>query len=140
MSAVPAPAILSTRLGIVQIHVTDLDRAKLFYGRTLGLAPARSDVPGVVCFDAGASLILLYPTQQVAQAHVGEGPQGIIPILYVEDIDAVWRRWSAQGVLFIPAPWATDPSGIAGCPFGRFIGFRDPFGNYLEILQPEASA
>ena len=56
-------------------------------------------------------------------------------VLEVSGLEEIVTRWREAGVSLVPAEWADPETGIAGCPFGRFIGFRDPDGNYLEILE-----
>ena len=62
--------------------------------------------------------------------------QGIVPVFYTDDLDGTIRKWKAKGVEFLPISWG-GPDGTAVCPYGRFIAFKDPFGNAFELLQPK---
>ena len=123
--------------GIVQINVTDLIAARAFYGGTLGIplierfgpeSPFELDLgdgPTVLVYAVANSVPVDYANQT-----------GLTLVLYTDDILGTVERWKSAGVEFIPIEWSEDDTGIAGCPFGRFIAFRDPFGNVHELLEP----
>ncbi|MEO5928318.1 MAG: VOC family protein [Candidatus Kapaibacterium sp.] len=126
---------MAVTIGIVQINVTDLDRAKRFYGDILGHEiTGGTSGAATVRGDAGPAL-LLYPVKNIAPVDY-PNQTGTTIVFYVDDIEETVARWRDKGVEFIPIAWSRDASGIADCPFGRFIAFRDPFGNVHEILQP----
>ncbi|MDB5032831.1 MAG: Glyoxalase/bleomycin resistance protein/dioxygenase [Chlorobi bacterium] len=126
---------MAVNIGIVQINVTDLDRAKRFYGDILGYE-ITGGTSGVATIESnGGPALLLYPVKNAAPVDY-PNQTGTTIVLYVDDIEKTVAEWRGRGVEFIPIAWSTDASGIADCPFGRFIAFRDPFGNVHEILQP----
>ncbi|MDP8238518.1 MAG: VOC family protein [Candidatus Hatepunaea meridiana] len=137
------------QLGLVQINVTDRKKAEEFYVHTLGFKKILVDPltgiesggdndNGPFFLDSGCGFpILLYPLNIKKGVQFDYPNQtGVILVIYMDDIDKTYRDWRAKGVEFIKIAWSEEESGIAGCPFGRFIAVRDPFGNVFEILQP----
>ncbi len=80
--------------------------------------------------------MLVYGVERSVPVDYGK-QTGVTLVLYTDDIEATVGGWRAAGVEFIPIEWSEDETGIAGCPFGRFIAFRDPFGNVHELLEPD---
>lgn len=130
---------METRVGIIQINVTDLELARLFYEVKLGFKPTASDGQ-VICYALGGdAVLLLYKVFYPAENLYPDGT-GIVPVFYIEDIDQTYAEWKAKGVEFVKIAWSAVETGIAPCPFGRFIAVRDPFGNVFEILEPHKRA
>ena len=128
---------MALRTGMIQLNVTDLAEARAFYGEALGI-PLDEDFGPEAPFelDLGAGpTVLVYQVARSVPVDYGE-QTGVTLVLYTDDLDGTVARWRERGVEFIPIEWSEDESGIAGCPYGRFIAFRDPFGNVLELLQP----
>ncbi|MFA4985353.1 MAG: VOC family protein [Candidatus Brocadiia bacterium] len=121
-------------LVILQINVTDLEKARAYYVDTLGFEMLSHSTHVVEICLHGGPLCLLYKVDRRADNGYPDAT-GIIPVFLVQDIDAIHADWKAKGVEFVPCSWAKEESGIGDCPFGRFIGVRDPFGNAFEILQ-----
>ncbi len=123
-------------VSLIQINVTDVAAAKEFYVDTLGFPMAEYGIQGVVTLLNGdGAPILLYPVEQRVE-HDYPNQTGALLVFHVEDIDQTVEEWKSKGVEFIRISFSEEESGIAPCPFGRFIAFRDPFGNVHEILQP----
>lgn len=124
-------------VGIIQINVTDLDEARRFYFDILGFNDTKQwNVSSVASLEAeNAPQILLYPVSEMVPVDY-PNQTGTTIVFYVDDLDRTIEEWRTRGVEFIPIAWSTDESGIGNSPFGRFIAFRDPFGNIHEILQP----
>jgi catechol 2,3-dioxygenase-like lactoylglutathione lyase family enzyme len=124
-------------VGLLQINVTDAAKAHEFYIDTLGF-PVKTGTEnmGITVIDnPGGAPILLYPVERsVAIDYPNQ--TGTTMVFHVEDVEKTHAEWSARGVEFIRIGWSEEESGIAPCPFGRFIAFKDPFGNVHEILQP----
>ncbi len=126
------------RLGIVQINVTDLNRAWQFYAETLGMPAPRKFGPNRA-FElnvGGPVTVLVYP---VASRRTVNYPEDTGPLLVfmTSDIASTVADWRSRGVEFIPIAWSTRPDGIAYSPYGRFIAFKDPDGNVHELIQPD---
>jgi len=140
---------MNYKLGLVQINVTDRKRAEEFYVNTLdfkkiirdpltGVESGGDSDSGPIFLDNGCGgTILLYPLNITKYIPFDYPDQtGVVLVIYVDDIDETYRDWRAKGVEFIKIDWSEEESGIANCPFGRFIAVRDPFGNVFEILEP----
>ena len=130
--------MLST--GLIQINVTDLHDARTFYGETLGI-PIRERFGPDGPFEldiGGGPPVLVYQVPKSVPVEYGE-QTGVTLVLYTDDIESIVATWQERGVDLIRIPWSEEKSGIAPCPYGRFIAFRDPFGNALEVLEPARS-
>ena len=123
--------------GMLQVNVTDLVAARAFYRDTLGLEirePFGADGPFELDLGPGP-IVFVYQVAKSVAVEYGE-QTGLTLVIYTDDLDGNVADWRARGVEFIPIAWSEDESGIAACPYGRFIAFRDPFGNAHELLQP----
>lgn len=126
-------------VGIVQINVTDLDRAWEFYVESLGIPGERRLGPGrpfELAIDGPR--VLVYPVREVAERRYPD-ETGVVLVLHTDDIAGTVAAWREAGVEFVPIAWSRDATGIAETPFGPFIAFRDPFGNVHELLEPVAA-
>lgn len=114
--------------------VDDLDKARQFYGETLGL-PIEVNEQGVVLNLAGGGKVFLYakPNHEPAAFTVLNFP--------VENIDQTVADLKAKGVQFehYEGQIQTDEHDIAR---GKAVGmgpdiawFKDPAGNILSVLQ-----
>jgi lactoylglutathione lyase len=123
--------------GMLQINVTDLAEARRFYRDVLGISvrePFGADGPFELELGPGPTYFV-YQVSKSVPVEYGE-QTGLTLVLYTDDLEGSVLRWRESGVEFIPIAWSDDASGIAACPYGRFIAFRDPFGNVFELLQP----
>lgn len=125
--------------GLIQINVTDLHAARAFYGEKLGIGVRERFGPdGPFELELGdGPPVLVYQVPRSIPVEYGE-QTGVTLVLETDDIERTVATWRERGVEMIPIPWSKDESGIAPCPYGRFIAFRDPFGNALEVLEPSA--
>src|SRR5262245_34187048 len=97
MTANPATPKID-RIGQIAVRVRDLDRAVLFYEKTLGL-PFLFRVPGMAFFDCGGIRLLL----SVPEAPEFDHPASII-YYQVADIHAARDAIGSQGVAFHGEP------------------------------------
>lgn len=128
----------AVKLGLVQINVTDLKKAKEFYRDKLGLEvrePLKKEGAPFEIATEGAATILVYQVEKQAKVDY-PNQTGVTLCFYTQDLDKTIKAWKEKGVEFIKITWSKDDSGTAECPFGRFIAFKDPFGNVHEVLQP----
>jgi catechol 2,3-dioxygenase-like lactoylglutathione lyase family enzyme len=111
------------RTDFVNIATQDLDRAKRFYGETLGLQrnPRSSDAWPE--YETGNLSLLLADT---ARTGVAFSPSNNAVALRVPDVDAARRRLEEAGVDFEFAE--VYDTGICHMAF-----FRDPDGNALIL-------
>jgi predicted enzyme related to lactoylglutathione lyase len=125
----------SMRLGAIEIlsvPVTDQDRSKEFYERTLGFKLV-SDAP----FEQGMRWVQLEPP--------GGGPDVTLVTWFEEmrpgslrglvigcdDVDAAYEELRARGARFSGPP--------EDMPWGRFASLQDPDGNGWLLRQPPSA-
>jgi catechol 2,3-dioxygenase-like lactoylglutathione lyase family enzyme len=116
---------------IAFIATRDAQRAKEFYGVTLGLR-LLEETPFAVVFDAHGTMLRVTPVKEVAV--------GRYTVLgwRVPDIEAAARELQASGILTERYPGiAQDEFGIWNSPAGgaKVAWFKDPDGNTLSITQ-----
>lgn len=122
--------MISATMVVATIPVTDLERAKAFYGETLGLTCLWETPVGVRYRCGTASEISIFKRPPVATEHTQAHFE-------VEDIEAVVQDLSARGVEFLDyteGPLATT-GHIAQLGPARGAWFRDPDGNTLGLRQ-----
>jgi len=125
-------------IGIVQINVTDLDEAWRFYVERLGFRGKRIFGPGkAFAIEPGrpGPTILVYSVARLVNRDYPR-ETGVTIVFFTEDLQSTIRDWRLKDVCFVPIEWARDETGVGDSPFGRFIGFRDPFGNVHELMEP----
>jgi len=109
--------------------VYDLDKAREFYGETLGLTV--SELDGLLGLKvAGSRDILIYPKPDHVPATF------TILNFPVDDIDAAVDELVGRGVRFERYDgFDQDEKGIARGEGPYIAWFRDPAGNVLSVLQ-----
>ena len=120
------------RLELVQVPVSDVDRAKAFYVDRVGfLAEHDHQVSEELRF------VQLTPPGSACSIALITGPQQMQPgsiaglQLVVEDADAARAELVERGV---------EASEVQEFPWGRFVFFADPDGNgwaVQEIVRPQ---
>lgn len=120
---------------IAFVGVSDLDRARHFYGETLGL-PIAEESPFAVVADANGTMLRLTAVEQPAAA-----PYTVLG-WHVADIASMIDRLTARGVLFTSYEgMVQDERGVWTAPGGAKIAwFLDPDGNNLSLTEFTASA
>jgi len=108
----------------VTFHVSDLEKSKEFYGKTLGLEK-KYEYSSYVGFECGGVEIGLIPKLEKGQKVSSLSPS--VEFL-VDDVERVYNELKQRGVKFIKElheePWG-----------GKQATFTDPDGNILEIAQ-----
>jgi catechol 2,3-dioxygenase-like lactoylglutathione lyase family enzyme len=112
------------------IPVSDLARAKAFYGDTLGL-PLDLDTEGGVMYRSGDTRFFVYPSRYKASGHTQMS-------WFVSDIKSEVAELKAMGIRFeeydIPGVKMLD--GIAQTGPNVLTAFlKDPDGNLLGLTQ-----
>jgi catechol 2,3-dioxygenase-like lactoylglutathione lyase family enzyme len=116
--------------------VEDMDRQFAFWTKKVGLTPRFGDVKSVYHeFDTGAGTLALFDAKLMAKS-VGrtsapaprKGDRAVL-CLYVDDVDASYRRLTANGVRFLRRPHNEKAWAL------RVAHFRDVEGNLVEICQ-----
>jgi catechol 2,3-dioxygenase-like lactoylglutathione lyase family enzyme len=115
------------RLELVQVPVSDVDRAKVFYTEKAGF---NADVD--VTVGGGLRFVQLTPPGSPASIAIGSGLTDMAPgtvqglQMVVPDVDAARAELLARGVAV---------SEVQEYPWGSFVFFRDPDGNGWAVQQ-----
>jgi predicted enzyme related to lactoylglutathione lyase len=115
------------RLELVQVPVTDVDRAKAFYVDQVGF-----DADHDHQVAEGLRFVQLTPPGSACSIALGTGLTEMAPgsvqglQLVVEDADAAHDELAARGVAV---------SEVQDFPWGRFVFFSDPDGNGWSLQQ-----
>jgi catechol 2,3-dioxygenase-like lactoylglutathione lyase family enzyme len=115
---------------IAFVSSADPERARTFYGQTLGLE-LESESPFACVFRTGGTILRVTVVDAVVPA-----PYTVLGWA-VEDVEARVRALSARGVRFERYDGLEqDESGIWRSPAGaRVAWFKDPDGNTLSLTQ-----
>jgi predicted enzyme related to lactoylglutathione lyase len=118
-----------------RVHPTlpavDLERAKRFYGETLGFEIETENSAAVMFSSAGGTRLTVFATPNSTRAgHTQAGWE-------VKDIEPVVSDLKARGVVFeeYDFPTLKTVDSIADTPAGRAAWFKDPEGNTLGLIQ-----
>jgi len=109
---------------------TGADRARAFYGGTLGLT-LRTEDEFALSFDAGGTELRLQKVERFT-------PQPFTVLGWqVPDVGAVVTRLVTRGLTMERYPWFDqDAQGVWSAPSGaRVAWFKDPDGNLLSVAQ-----
>ena len=123
--------MLGSKPAAATIAVSDLERAKDFYGKTLGLSAVQED-PGGILYKSGDSVVLVYPSE-----YAGTNKATTASWAVGEDFDAIVEGLRAAGTTFEhydDLPETTREGDVH--LFGEFkgVGFKDPDGNILSLI------
>lgn len=124
--------MLPSKLGIVMIVVSDMERSVAFYRDTLGL-PLRFQSPEWSEFATESVTLALHGGGAPPTGAPAGGPPaaGTVSTGWsVADLDAVYQELCAKGVRFVMEPTAREGEGI------RLAVFLDPDGCALSLAQP----
>jgi lactoylglutathione lyase len=126
-----------TRINTVSVFVTDLDRARDFYSKQLGLEVVMDEPMGqgrwiqLTPKGAQTSLVLMKPTEDMPveiQARSKSLIGGFTNFIFaVDDIQATYTELSARGVEFPDKPSQQSR--------GWWATIRDPDGNIIGLHQ-----
>ena len=127
---------MELRLEVVQVPVSDVDRAKAFYTEQLGFNEDHDNS------FSGKRVVQLTPPGSACSIVIGSGLTGMQPgsveglQLVVTDMDSVYAELAARGVQLTDV----QELGRPGRPGFRFAWFSDPDGNgwVLQEIRPDA--
>ena len=113
------------------VTIVDVDRAKSFYGDTLGLRLVSEEPPFALVFDANGIMLRLVMGKQLPAA------SGTVLGWQVPDIASVVHALGVAGVQFERYGFLEqNDSGIWTSPTGaRVAWFKDPDGNTLSVSE-----
>lgn len=115
------------RIELIPISVTDVDRAKVFYGDTGGWTVDHDQTPV-----EGLRFVQVTPPGSACSFCFGTGlqmlPEGTAQFIQivVADADEAHAHLTERGV---------DCSGVQDLAWGRFVSFEDPDGNKWALQQ-----
>jgi catechol 2,3-dioxygenase-like lactoylglutathione lyase family enzyme len=111
--------------------VDDIDKARAFYGETLGLDVSANEMGLLTLNLAGDRPTIVYPKPDFEPATY------TILNFAVDDIDTVVDALIERGVAFeLYDGFGQDERGVARNEYGPPIAwFRDPAGNILSVLE-----
>jgi len=116
------------QIGIVILHVTDIERSRAFYKQTLGLSEvAEQSGPNFATLRAGGDAWLALEQAPAPAAAAGNERHIVEVGFQVPDVDPAWKEWHARGV-----PMLTE---VKKTPFGRIFEARDPDGYSLNVYE-----
>lgn len=111
--------------------VSDMDRAKQFYGETLGLPiEVMSEEFGVAALKLNGGDVLMYLNPEMTPASY------TMLNFEVDDIDAAVEELGSRGIGFERYEgFDHDEKGIVRGPGPQIAWFKDPSGNVIAVLQ-----
>lgn len=112
------------RTDFVSVPVTDVERAKRFYGETLGLPEIEHAEQGFPEYQLGEN-VSLYLLQMEKIGSAFTAPHTASIALRVPDVAAAQKELEAKGVEFRGEPFDTGVCHMAV--------FKDPDGNQLML-------
>lgn len=112
------------------LAVADLDRARAFYGGTLGLEPAaEGGEEGVLVYVTGATRLVVYESD-----HAGTNRANAVVWGVGEDLDPIVAALEAKGTRFEHYPDIGRLEGNVHHAGGmKLVWLKDPDGNILHI-------
>ena len=116
-----------SQICVVGIYVPDLKKAVAFYRDVLGFEVEKEYGDSIVSLKNG-DLPLILEQSDEAEVKTENGVSGVVLAISTTDIDKTLQDLIRMGVEVL-----TDEP--MDCPPGKFIRFKDPFGNTLEYLQ-----
>ncbi|WP_242269037.1 VOC family protein [Bacillus cereus group sp. BfR-BA-01352] len=114
---------------VISIYVPNLNKAIDFYTNTLGFELNKQYEPNIASLVHGELPIILEANDNTT-FNQDNKITGVVLGLRTEDIYETVKFLKDKEVEFI----VDEPTN---CPPGKYISFRDPFGNILEYLQFE---
>ena len=120
--------MLSDFLVVTTLVVTDLDVAKPFYEKQLGLT-LLEETPASCRFGAGKG------SQLTIRRGEPPAPGQTVAHFEVDDIEAVVRDLTSRGVTFEEYETPKTVNGIATFGPARGAWFKDPAGNVLGLRE-----
>jgi catechol 2,3-dioxygenase-like lactoylglutathione lyase family enzyme len=111
------------------IAVKDLEAAKGWYGKTLGLTPEREEPDGIYYRCGGGSSFFIYPSTFAGTA------QNTVAGFRVKDLEREMEELRSRGITLedYAFPGLKTENGIATFEGGRGAWFKDLDGNIFAL-------
>jgi catechol 2,3-dioxygenase-like lactoylglutathione lyase family enzyme len=112
------------------LAVADLDRARAFYGETLGLEPAdEGSEEGVLVYRTGATRLVIYESEYAGTNRANAVVWGV-----GDDLDSIVAALEARGAAFEHFPDIGRLEGNVHRAGGMKLAWlKDPDGNILHL-------
>nr|WP_244545366.1 VOC family protein [Devosia enhydra] len=110
--------------------MSDIERARGFYGEVLGLESETGTMPGVLVYRTGSTRLVIY-SSDVA----GTNRANAVVWDCGEDIEAIAAALAARGVTFerYEMEGVRFRDGVHDAGGFRMVWFKDPDGNILHL-------
>ncbi|QQQ19586.1 VOC family protein [Brevundimonas vitis] len=117
------------------VAVTDIERARRFYGDMLGLEMAdggSAGMEGVLVFRTGATILTVYRSE-----FAGTNQANAVTFAMDGDLRAVVDELTAKGVVFerYDLPDMEWKDGVHEAGEVKLAWFKDPDGNLLHLIE-----
>ncbi len=112
------------------VAVSDLARAREFYGTALGLDEGNEAEEGVTAFKTGDTWLVVYQSDAAGSNHANAVAWGA-----GHDVEAIAAELGARGVTFeeYPEMGMEIVDGVHRAGDFRGLWFKDPDGNILHV-------
>ena len=122
--------MLKARNSSAIVAVTDLARARTFYGETLGLNLSPESEGDVAVFNTGDTHLVVYVSE-----FAGTNKANAVVWSVGGDVESIAADLAAKGVSFehYDMPGATYENGVHTMGDFRMVWFKDPDGNILHL-------
>jgi catechol 2,3-dioxygenase-like lactoylglutathione lyase family enzyme len=110
----------------VVVPVGQMARSRAFYEEVLGLEPRKTLDDFMTVYGLGGTAHLCLYAAEATRERPGYDGQGCFPNFRAEDIEAVHRQLTEQGV---------ECSDIGGGGGVRWFRTRDPDGNRIDVCE-----
>lgn len=123
--------MLANQNVMASIAVKDIEVARKFYGDTLGLQALSTDQEGVLTYQSGSALVVVYVSQYAGSNKATSAAWSV-----GDEFDSIMQALRAKGVTFehyeLPGLSLQGDVHVAG-DF-KAAWFKDPDGNILHVL------
>jgi catechol 2,3-dioxygenase-like lactoylglutathione lyase family enzyme len=112
------------------VAVSDIERARRFYGGTLGLELEEDGMEGVLVYRTGTTHLVVYPSETA-----GTNKANAVVWDCGADLDAIAADLRKKGVSFehYEMDGVTYEGGIHNAGRFKMVWFKDPDGNILHL-------
>jgi predicted enzyme related to lactoylglutathione lyase len=111
----------------VQTFVSDIARAREFYEETLGLQLKQEHAEWLIFALGDVEFVVMGGATRQSNCHEYGKSACTVLCLETDDIDRDFLKLKQRGVSFF--------SEVKTVAQGRFVAFKDPDGNPLELIQ-----